>query len=57
VLEMLVRALSTQYRVSRRAEGDFSENLLGAVRSLGSVLGFGEEAAQGAAQDDDATAR
>lgn len=53
VLEMLVRTLSVQYRVSRRVEEDFSESLLGAVRSLGAVLGFGEEAAQ----DDETAAR
>ena len=50
---MLVRTLSVQDRVSRRVEEDFSESLLGAVRSLGAVLGFGEEVAQ----DDETAAR
>lgn len=37
-VKTLVRAVAAQYRLSRKAEGDLSESVLGVLRGIGGVM-------------------
>jgi hypothetical protein len=44
-IELLVKAVSARYRLTKQAEEDLSESIAGVIKGVGSVLvpeGFGE---------------